>query len=218
MNDYVTAESESISVAANVAVTPCPPSKMRRETRLVEIVQMEVQVQRSGILEESMEVWTINFYGQRAFWYDIFVGLTDAYEILFCQLILETFPSPSFNDEYFELRAYLRRSTGIPPPPYAYTILLPSMKKKPNSCSLLQKLKGWIKMLNPFDRGVTPRTEHFIAKLGTPDGGLTSISRQSKLSQEQLTELQRSTHFDKKELQQWYKGKLVVAIAFRVSF
>jgi Ca2+-binding EF-hand superfamily protein len=30
--------------------------------------------------------------------------------------------------------------------------------------------------------------------------------RQSKLSQEQLTELQRSTHFDKKELQQWYKG------------
>jgi Ca2+-binding EF-hand superfamily protein len=26
------------------------------------------------------------------------------------------------------------------------------------------------------------------------------------LSQEQLTELQRSTHFDKKELQQWYKG------------
>ncbi|KFG87936.1 calcium sensor NCS-1 [Metarhizium anisopliae] len=29
---------------------------------------------------------------------------------------------------------------------------------------------------------------------------------QSKLSQEQLTELQNSTHFDKKELQQWYKG------------
>lgn len=30
--------------------------------------------------------------------------------------------------------------------------------------------------------------------------------RQSKLSQEQLVELQKSTHFDKKELQQWYKG------------
>lgn len=30
--------------------------------------------------------------------------------------------------------------------------------------------------------------------------------RQSKLSQEQLLELQKSTHFDKKELQQWYKG------------
>ncbi|POS69388.1 calcium-binding protein NCS-1 [Diaporthe helianthi] len=31
-------------------------------------------------------------------------------------------------------------------------------------------------------------------------------NRQSKLSQEQLAELQKSTHFDKKELQQWYKG------------
>jgi hypothetical protein len=35
---------------------------------------------------------------------------------------------------------------------------------------------------------------------------LINDPRQSKLSQEQLTELQRSTHFDKKELQQWYKG------------
>ncbi|KAF5027458.1 hypothetical protein F66182_419 [Fusarium sp. NRRL 66182] len=31
---------------------------------------------------------------------------------------------------------------------------------------------------------------------------------QSKLSQDQLLELQKSTHFDKKELQQWYKGFL----------
>ncbi|CCU74337.1 neuronal calcium sensor 1 [Blumeria hordei DH14] len=31
---------------------------------------------------------------------------------------------------------------------------------------------------------------------------------QSKLSQDQLGELQKSTHFDKKELQQWYKGFL----------
>jgi Ca2+-binding EF-hand superfamily protein len=34
-----------------------------------------------------------------------------------------------------------------------------------------------------------------------------SNCRQSKLSQEQLAELQKSTHFDKKELQQWYKGE-----------
>lgn len=31
---------------------------------------------------------------------------------------------------------------------------------------------------------------------------------QSKLSQEQLNQLQKDTHFDKKELQQWYKGVL----------
>lgn len=39
---------------------------------------------------------------------------------------------------------------------------------------------------------------------------LTENLRQSKLSQEQLSELQRSTHFDKKELQQWYKGEFII--------
>jgi hypothetical protein len=32
------------------------------------------------------------------------------------------------------------------------------------------------------------------------------VRRQSKLSPTQLDELQKATHFDKKELQQWYKG------------
>jgi len=31
---------------------------------------------------------------------------------------------------------------------------------------------------------------------------------QSKLTQQELNDLQKATHFDKKELQQWYKGKL----------
>ncbi|RDW91902.1 EF-hand-3 [Coleophoma crateriformis] len=35
-----------------------------------------------------------------------------------------------------------------------------------------------------------------------------ATTSQSKLSQEQLSELQQNTHFDKKELQQWYKGFL----------
>lgn len=64
-------------------------------------------------------------------------------------------------------------------------------------------------MTIPFNRGSrNPRCGHLFAKLGGPEDELTSILRQSKLSQEQLTELQRSTHFDKKELQQWYKGFL----------
>lgn len=42
-----------------------------------------------------------------------------------------------------------------------------------------------------------------------------ATDRQSKLSQEQLQELQRSTHFDKKELQQWYKGQSSVLLVQR---
>ena len=34
-----------------------------------------------------------------------------------------------------------------------------------------------------------------------------SFDSQSKLSQQELSDLQKATHFDKKELQQWYKGK-----------
>jgi len=32
------------------------------------------------------------------------------------------------------------------------------------------------------------------------------LCSQSKLSQQELVDLQKATHFDKKELQQWYKG------------
>lgn len=37
---------------------------------------------------------------------------------------------------------------------------------------------------------------------------LMRLLRQSKLSQDELNQLQRDTHFDKKELQHWYKGEL----------
>ncbi|KAL9058584.1 MAG: hypothetical protein Q9206_001861 [Seirophora lacunosa] len=38
--------------------------------------------------------------------------------------------------------------------------------------------------------------------------GCLESACQSKLSQDELAQLQKSTHFDKKELQQWYKGFL----------
>lgn len=43
-------------------------------------------------------------------------------------------------------------------------------------------------------------------RCGTNRTVLTHLISQSKLSQEELNQLQKDTHFDKKELQQWYKG------------
>jgi len=43
--------------------------------------------------------------------------------------------------------------------------------------------------------------------LGTDKLTLHPHPSQSKLSQQELGELQKATHFDKKELQQWYKGE-----------
>lgn len=45
-------------------------------------------------------------------------------------------------------------------------------------------------------------------RCGTNRTLLTYLISQSKLSQEELNQLQKDTHFDKKELQQWYKGQL----------
>lgn len=48
-----------------------------------------------------------------------------------------------------------------------------------------------------------------IARLELATDKLTiHLSSQSKLSQQELVDLQKATHFDKKELQQWYKGML----------
>lgn len=41
--------------------------------------------------------------------------------------------------------------------------------------------------------------------------------RQSKLERDKLEELEKATHFDKKELQQWYKGVLTTPVPFLLS-
>ena len=49
-----------------------------------------------------------------------------------------------------------------------------------------------------------------IARMDLSDAVLTfhREDSQSKLSQQELSDLQKATHFDKKELQQWYKGEI----------
>lgn len=51
-------------------------------------------------------------------------------------------------------------------------------------------------------RGAVKKLEFKYEKL------IVQYHSQSKLSQQELADLQKATHFDKKELQQWYKGAL----------
>jgi hypothetical protein len=56
-----------------------------------------------------------------------------------------------------------------------------------------------------FEEGLSSRSpvEHIVVE----NEMLTvQYHSQSKLSQQELADLQKATHFDKKELQQWYKG------------
>jgi hypothetical protein len=59
--------------------------------------------------------------------------------------------------------------------------------------------------INDFEREITKSTgvSHFEI---TADKLTLHRHSQSKLSQQELIDLQKATHFDKKELQQWYKG------------
>lgn len=57
-----------------------------------------------------------------------------------------------------------------------------------------------------FDHEVSTGLD--ISHLQVNKHTLTVVTRsQSKLSQQELADLQKATHFDKKELQQWYKGQ-----------
>jgi hypothetical protein len=56
-----------------------------------------------------------------------------------------------------------------------------------------------------FEAGLSSRSpvEHIVLQ---DEKLIVQYHSQSKLSQQELADLQKATHFDKKELQQWYKG------------
>jgi len=69
-----------------------------------------------------------------------------------------------------------------------------------------------IAQLITLRNAVNQRNREFTARTGvtcmtfTNDELIIEPNSQSKLSQQELSDLQKATHFDKKELQQWYKG------------
>lgn len=74
----------------------------------------------------------------------------------------------------------------------------PSFKAK-QECALLISLKE-------FARKVARSTGIDHTETSTETLTVHYPDSQSKLSQQELLDLQKATHFDKKELQQWYKG------------
>lgn len=76
---------------------------MDRPIYVGDVERLERQAETSGKIEDAAFVHGINFYNQRPFWYWIFMGLTAAFDVLFCFRNLETFPAPSYSSEYFEI-------------------------------------------------------------------------------------------------------------------
>ncbi|KAF7558992.1 hypothetical protein G7046_g5183 [Stylonectria norvegica] len=100
-----------------------------------------------------------------------------------------------------------RRSSGRPlPQPVAQFALYKSHIRRYHS--ITRPEATWANRESIFSARPPPALHFRVARRNNAVLSPMRASSQSKLSQEQLAELQKSTHFDKKELQQWYKGFL----------
>ena len=158
---------------------------------------------------------------------------------------LQGIPDPTFGEENVKLYQYLAHNAGIQPIEEIFgddiikgarkTLkskssldaisaaltrtpnLTPTEFSAPRSPSVSLKSKLSLESFKLGFRRTSRKSDigNLAAKTTKAEDELTQQPRQSKLSQEQLSELQRSTHFDKKELQQWYKGKSTIQLQLR---
>jgi hypothetical protein len=134
---------------------------------------------------------SVRFYSQRAHWADIDIGLVAPFEIVLCTPNMDNIALELQTKPYLDTVRYLR--TTLP------SILSHANKKLSHQPTGIVPVGSQLEYDN--NHRSTFSLTHFLP------------NRQSKLSAEQLTELQRSTHFDKKELQQWYKGMLTSPVS-----
>lgn len=170
-----------------------------------DIIAMEEVAERTGSFNKAMACWQVPFYDQRPFWYDIYNGFTSIYYIICYQHFLRNLPAPAYTTTYFETLTYLRTWAGLPPLQVMFDV---RPRRPANLKSMAKRTSDGLERLHI--RSSTPPPPlpeaYYAIALSADEEELTYPLSQSKLSQEQLTELQRSTHFDRKELQQWYKG------------
>ena len=206
---------------------------------LPHLADLEDKAIQSQALADAVAVWAIPFYAQRKYWFKLFIGFNFG---IFSQLLtnwtLNTIPDPTWSDENMEILTYLKKEPGLASMEEIFgdrtnrfarklkseTSQSRSHKTTPEKTTALQAHRRPPSIESDKSKlslaSVKSGFRHlFTGKSSTAQAGdeLTENSRQSKLSQEQLSELQRSTHFDKKELQQWYKGKFAMLYCCSLS-
>lgn len=198
---------------------------------LPDVMRLERRASRTGALEDCVAVWKIPFYAQRKYWLELFIGFNyGLFANVLQHWIMHGIPDQTFNKRNVKLFEYLSRHVGILSMDeclgdlnlkrvskrviskrYSRPILhIPSPNRSliggTQQRSPLQSLRFRISSANADLDAQSTFDLYNVNIQSVKKDGLMDGTRQSKLSQEQLTELQRSTHFDKKELQQWYKG------------
>ena len=206
---------------------------LQDEFYLPDHMEMEDKALRTQAMADLVAIWSIPFYAQRQFWFKLFIGFNyGLFAPLLTHWTLKGIPSPEFSNESIELYRYLGGNSGLAPMHEVFPDLasparrlksklsVPSFtrNRKRNSnmadaASEVSRISSFSSLksnfiLDGFHSGVRRLFSKSDITVLATTAELTENPRQSKLSQEQLSELQRSTHFDKKELQQWYKGEI----------
>lgn len=199
---------------------------------LPDLIDLEQRASQSGTVEDYSAVWSIPLYSQRKYWFKLFIGFN--YGILAAFLTnwtMRGIPDPTYGDDILVLYNYLRKPAGIRPLEEILQDAKAHRYHKDQEDNYNSRVSCIVKHVNRSIRTISsfklPSSHLSLRRLNSgfrlpsitldigkqimtadrKESRLTEDCRQSKLSQEQLSELQRSTHFDKKELQQWYKGK-----------
>ena len=193
---------------------------------LPDLIQLEYKALESGELKDACALWSLPLYSQRKYWFKIFIGFHyGIFADFLTNWTMRGIPDPSFSEPALQLYEYLGKNAGIQSMEDVFgEITLETsfqhLKAKPTSESVLvlrhkvESIRSFTPIkalrsrlsLESFHLGPRRNSLNSDIKKLVAENPLTQDDRQSKLSQEQLSELQRSTHFDKKELQQWYKG------------
>lgn len=195
-----------------------------------DLIEMETQALESCDVEDVVAVWSIPLYAQRKYWFKLFIGFNyGIFAVFLTNWTMAGIPDPTYSEPIVRLYEYLGNNAGLqtmeevlgdpeplPRPRYLETQrsaetlpvthrVVGSIKSSSSMKSLKARI-SWDSFSLGYRRSSNDNTLAISPEKKKQE--LTDYYRQSKLSQEQLSELQRSTHFDKKELQQWYKGIL----------
>jgi hypothetical protein len=201
-----------------------------KEFYLPGLIELEYKALETGEMRDAIAVWSIPLYAQRKYWFKLFIGFNyGIFAVFLTNWTMRGIPDPTFSGPTLRLYEYLGKNAGIQSMEevlgeFKLKSLRKHLKAKPTveSIPVTRRVAESIRSVTPikslksrlswdsFHLGLRRTSNNLdicnLVATAEEENPLTEDDRQSKLSQEQLSELQRSTHFDKKELQQWYKG------------
>lgn len=219
--DSIANLDKMMAARAPLKATEILPPKAAKEFYLPNLIDLEKEALKTRDIRDCALVWSIPYYAQRKYFFKLFTALNfGLFAPLLTHWTLSSIPDRTYSHENIKIYRYLMENSGIEQMESALAPL-----KRPNKLQkrrvsdtasesvvithrpMMKTIRARLS-LDGFNLGLRRTSNRTDAGnlLDQAEDELTQRPRQSKLSQEQLSELQRSTHFDKKELQQWYKG------------